>query len=349
MKYIPALILALAMAASPLAGCAPNTGAGTLSTLPTDDTAPTPAQETAPEPVNIRIGGLRGATSMGMVKLLKDSKDGVSFNTYEFTLAGSADEITPKLISGELDIAAVPANLASVLYNNTGGKIKLLAINTLGVLYIVERGVTIKTLSDLKDKTLYATGRGSAPEYALNFLLKENGIDPEKDVSIEWKPEPTEVVSLMAQNPGSIAMMPQPYVTVAQGAIGDLRIAADLTKEWDALGADSMLLTGVLVVRAEFADKYPGQIASFLDEYKASTEYVNANVRDASILIEEFDIFKAEIAAKALPYCNIAFYAGADMKTAMQGYLQALFDQNPQSVGGALPGGDFYYEASAVR
>ena len=297
------------------------------------------------EPATIRIGGLRGPTSMGMVKLLKDAGEGKSSNSYEFLLAGSADEITPKLISGELDVAAVPANLASVLYNSTGGKIKLLAINTLGVLYIVEKGDTIKKFADLEGKTIYATGRGSAPEYALYYLLEENGIDPEKDIDIEWKSEPTEVVSLMVQNQGSIAMLPQPYVTVAQGTVENLRIAADLTKEWDALGTGSMLLTGVLVVRSDFADEHPDQIMKFLEEYKESTEYVNANIPEAAELIEEFDIVKAAVAEKALPFCNIAFFAGADMKAAMQGYLKVLFDRNPQSVGGALPDDDFYYGA----
>ena len=280
---------------------------------------------------------------MGMVKLLKDASEGNTFNMYDFTVAGSADEVTPKLVSGELDIAAVPANLASVLYNNTGGKIQLLAINTLGVLYIVETGDEISSLADLKGKTMYATARGSSPEYALNYLLMENGIDPEADMTIEWKTEPTEVVSLMAQNQGSIAMLPQPYVTVAQGAVENLRIAVDLTEEWEMLGVDSMLITGVLVVRSDFAEQYPDQLAKFLEEYQASTEYVNANIAEASILIEEFDIVKAAIAEKALPYCNIAFFAGLEMKSAMEGYLEVLFNQNPKSVGGDLPGDDFYY------
>ena len=297
------------------------------------------------DPVTIRLGGLRGATSMGMVKLLKDAQQGNSFNAYEFSLSGSADEVTPKLISGELDIAAVPANLASVLYNNTGGKVRLLAINTLGVLYIVETGEAIESLADLMGKTIYATGRGSTPEFTLNYLLRENGLDPDKDLNIEWKTEPAEVVSLMAQRQGIIAMMPQPYVTVAQGTIDNLRIAIDLTYEWDALGNSGMLLTGVLVVRSDFADKYPDQIAVFLEEYEKSTEYVNSNISEASILIEEFDIVKAAVAEKALPYCNITFYAGADMKTAMQGYLRVLYEQNPQSIGGTLPDDNFYYGA----
>ena len=342
---ITAAFISVALA---LTGCMPDTAERAAVAPPA--TVATQANEAAQAqtaaPAAIRIGGLRGPTSMGMVKLLKDSEEGKSINTYEFTLAGSADELTPKLIGGELDIAATPANLASVLYNNTGGKIKLLAINTLGVLYIVEIGETVKTFADLRGKTIYATGRGSAPEYALNYLLKENGMDPEKDVAVEWKAEPTEVVSLMAMNKNGIAMMPQPYVTVAQSAVENLRIAVDLTKEWDALDNQSMLITGVLAVRADFARDYPDRIADFLDEYKASTEYVNANIKEASNLIEQYDIVKAAVAEKALPYCNIAFYAGDGMKTAMQGYLQVLYEQNPQSIGGSLPDDNFYYDAN---
>ncbi|MDR1245995.1 MAG: PhnD/SsuA/transferrin family substrate-binding protein [Clostridiales Family XIII bacterium] len=351
MKKFFAFVFAPAVIATLLAllvtGCAPRAEEPPILSEPAAESSETSSEDTPTsiEPTTIRLGGLKGPTSMGMVKLLKDAGEGKSFNACEFTLAGSADEVTPKLVNGELDIAAIPANLASVLFNNTDGKIKLLAINTLGVLYIVENGESITNLAELKGRTLYATGRGSTPEYVLDYLLEENGIDPENDVSVEWKSEPTEVVSLMAGNKGSVAMMPQPYVTVAQGAVENLRIAADLTKEWDALGSGSALITGVLVVRSDFADEYPGQINKFLEEYKASTEYVNANTADASVLIEEFDIVKAAVAEKALPYCNITFIAGKDMKAAMQGYLEVLYDRNPQSVGGSLPGDDFYYGA----
>ena len=356
-KYI-CIILTSAIFAALISGCSPKTmeSGNTTSPAQTTETAETvgaaEATEVPPgyspselEPATIRLGGLRGPTSMGMVKLLKDAWHGDSYNTYEFSLAGSADEITPKLINGELDIAAVPANLASIIYNNSGGIIKLLAINTLGVLYIVENGDTVISLADLEGKTIYATGRGSVPEYVLRYLLFENSIDPDNDVNIEWKSEPTEVVSLMALEQGGIAMLPQPYVVVAQGAIDDLRIAADLTKEWEALDNGSMLITGVLVVRSDFADEHPDQITRFLEEYRASTEFVNANISEAAILSEEFDIIKAAIAEEALPFCNIVFYAGEDMKNAMGGYLQVLFDQNQQSVGGSLPDDSFYYGA----
>jgi NitT/TauT family transport system substrate-binding protein len=286
---------------------------------------------------------MTGPTGMGMAKLLADNQAGATANAYEFTLAGSADEITPKLVQGSLDIAAVPANLAAVLYNNTDGAIQLLAANTLGVLYIVEQGQAVNSLADLRGKTIYATGKGSTPEYTLRYLLDANGIDPDTDVSIEWKSEPTEIVATLTQQPDAIAMLPQPYVTVAQTNLPNLRIAVDLTAAWDDLGTGSQLITGVLVTRRDFAAEHPAQIADFLTEYQASTEYVNADPAAAAPLIEEFIGVKAPIAAKAIPYCNITYLAGPELHSAMSGYLQVLFDQNPASVGGSLPGDDFYY------
>ncbi|NLY54313.1 MAG: ABC transporter substrate-binding protein [Firmicutes bacterium] len=300
-------------------------------------------QKPANAPEEIRIGGLKGPTSMGMVQLMEKAEEGKAANNYTFTIYGSADEVTPKLVQGELDIVAVPANLAAVLYNNTNKAVKLLAVNTLGVNYIVENGNEIQTFADLKGKTIYASGKGSVPEYILRYLLSEHGIDPDKDVTLNWKPEPAEIVAIMAQSPNTIAMLPQPYVTVAQNQLEDLRIALDLTKAWDELENDSTLITGVLVVRSEFADTYPEQLAAFLDEYKASTEYVNANIPESAQLIDKFGIVKADVAEKAIPYCNITYLDGAEMKAAMEGYLGVLFEQNPKSVGGALPEADFYY------
>ncbi len=301
------------------------------------------AQET-PEEVNIRIGGLKGPTSMGMVHLMEAAEQGDAANQYTFTISGSADEVTPKLIQGELDIVAVPANLASVLYNNTEGAIKLLAVNTLGVMYIVENGNNISSVGDLRGKTIYSTGKGSTPEYTLRYLLSQEGIDPDKDVNIEWKSEPTEIVALLSQTNQGIAMLPQPYVTVAQSKLKNLRIAIDMNKAWEELNSKSMMITGVLIVRSEFAENYSQQLEAFLDEYKISTEYINANVAEGAKLVEKFGIVNAAVAEKAIPYCNITYLVGNEMKTAMGGYLNVLFEQNPKSVGGSVPGDDFYYQ-----
>ena len=290
----------------------------------------------------IRVGGLKGPTSIGMVKVMKDNKEGTALNNYEFTIEAAADSLAPLMLQGKLDIAAVPTNLASVLYNKTEGKVKLLAVNTLGVLYIVHRGEEL-SVADLKGKTLYATGKSAVPEYALRYVLSQNGIDPDKDITIEWKSQPDEVVAVLSADENAIAMLPQPYVTVAQTKVEGLNIALDLTEEWDKLESGSRLITGTLVVNAEFAEKHPQLVERFLEEYEASTKFVNENIDEAATLVEEFDIVKAAIAKKAIPYCNIVFIRGEEMKAPVEGYLKTVFDQNNTAVGGKLPEDDFYY------
>ncbi len=334
MKKIFATFMSLIMMFSLFAAC----GETTTEEVPNDNDNLVTEEKT-----NIKIAGLKGPTSMGLVKIMEDNENGSAANNYEFTIAGSADEITPKLTQGSLDIAAVPANLASVLYNNTDGAIEIIAINTLGVIYIVDKNEEITSLEDLKGRTIYATGKGSTPEYALRYILEENGIDPDNDVSIEWKTEPTEVVSTLAVEESGVAMLPQPYVTVAQTQIDGLEIAIDLNKEWDNLQNDSLFITGVLVARKDFVEENQEAISAFLKEYQASTEYTNNNIEDAAALIEKFDIVSAAVAQKAIPYCNITFISGEEMKTAMNGYLEVLYEQNPASVGGTLPADDFYY------
>lgn len=295
-------------------------------------------EKKAEDNITIRIAGLKGPTSIGLVKVM-DSAEG----KYDFSLHGSADEVTPALVKGELDMAAVPANLASVLYNNTDGEIVLLAINTLGVLYIVDKGLSIEKLSDLKGQTVYAAGKGSTPEYALRYILSENGIDPDHDVDLEFRSEPTEVVSILSSQDTGIAMLPQPYVTAASQKVEGLRIAIDLTEAWNELGNGSQLITGVLAARKSFVTEHPEAVRSFLSDYKASVEYVLSDTKGAAGLCEKYDIVKAAVAEKAIPYCNITFITGEDMETPLSGYLKTLYDQNPKAVGGALPESDFYY------
>ncbi len=345
-RILAILLMALVLAVS-LVGCSqkgettrePPAG-GAEVTAPPEETPEEPAPE---DTEAIRIGGLTGPTSIGMVKLMEDNENGGSSNDYAFTVAGSADELTPKLIQGELDIAAVPANLASVLYNKTEGKIQLLAVNTLGVVYIVENGSAVNAISDLAGKTIYCTGKGSIPEYALRYILTQNELDPDADVRIEWKSEPTEVVSLLAKESGAVAMLPQPYVTVAQSQVQGLRVAIDLVSAWDDIGNGSMFMTGVLIVRKEFAASHQEELSAFLKEYEASTKFVNENVKDAAQFVEKYGLFKAAVAEKAIPYCNVTYIAGQEMKDAMQVFLEVLFAQNPASVGGFLPDDEFYY------
>lgn len=295
-------------------------------------------------PASYSIAALKGPTAMGLVKLMKDSESGeTTGNEYTFTLAGSADEVTPALLKGELDMACVPANLAAVLYNKTEGEIEVLAVNTLGVLYIVENGESVKSMADLKGKTIVAAGKGSTPEYALRYLLTENGIDPDHDVTIDWKSEHSECVAALASGQASVALLPQPFVTVAQSKIEGLRMALDLTKEWDALDNGSSLITGVIVARREVVEANPAAVNEFLKEYAASVDYVNANTADAAALIGEYGIVDAAVAEKALPYCNIVCLTGADLLEALPGYLEVLYNASPAAVGGEMPDNSFYF------
>ena len=295
-------------------------------------------------PASYSIAALKGPTAMGLVKLMKDSESGeTTGNEYTFTLSGSADEVTPALIKGELDMACVPANLAAVLYGKTEGAVEVLAVNTLGVLYIVENGESVQSIADLKGQTVVAAGKGSTPEYALRYLLSENGIDPDNDVTIDWKSEHSECVAALASGQATIALLPQPFVTVAQSKIEGLRMALDLTKEWDALDNGSSLITGVIVARREVVEENPAAVNEFLKEYAASVDYVNANTADAAVLIGEYGIVDAAVAEKALPYCNIVCLTGEDLLEALPGYLEVLYNADPAAVGGEMPDNSFYF------
>ena len=298
----------------------------------------------AEDQVTIRLGGLKGPTTMGMVKLLEDNANGETELKYEFTMAAMADELTPQLLKGDLDILAVPANLGAVLYSKSNGGVQMIAVNALGLIYVVEKGgESIQSLEDLAGKTVYATGKGSTPEYVLTYLLAQHGLTLGTDVQVEWKSEPTEVVAQMATEEQSVAMLPQPFVTVASNQLENLRVALDLTEEWKALDNGSQLVTAGLIIRKAFAEEHPEAVAKFLEEYAASTAFANEHVEEAAQLIEKYDIVKAAIAQKALPFCNIVCVTGEDMVQMTTGYFQVLYDQNPASLGGAMPEADFFW------
>ncbi len=335
LKNILALCLTLALVFA-LAACGQKTDE--------PDEQQTEQQTENDTPAHYSIAALKGPTAMGLVKLMQDSESGeTSGNDYTFTLAGSADEVTPALIKGELDMACVPANLAAVLYNKTEGEIEVLAVNTLGVLYIVENGESVQSMADLKGKTVVAAGKGSTPEYALRYLLAENGIDPDSDVTIDWKSEHSECVAALASGQATIALLPQPFVTVAQGKIEGLRMALDLNAEWDALGNGSSLITGVIVARRAVVEENPAAVNEFLKDYAASVDWVNASTAEAAALIGEYGIVDAAVAEKALPYCNIVCLTGADLLEALPGYLEVLYNADPAAVGGEMPDNSFYF------
>ena len=288
----------------------------------------------------ISVGALTGPTAMGMVKLLEDGKE-----TYEPTILGAADELVPLILQGKIDIASVPANLAATLYNKTEGGITVLAVNVLGVLYIGEyNSEKLNSLSDLKGQTIYATGKGSTPEYFLRYVLSQNGIDPDKDVTMEWKSEPSEVVALLNAEQKGIAMLPQPYVTAAAAQLGEgFRVALSLSEEWAALDNGTLCTTAVVMARKEFAEQNPEAVEAFLGELETSVQWVNENVADAATLCGNYGIIKAPVAQKAIPQCNIVCGTGEEMHQALSGCLGVIFDQNPKAVGGSLPADDFYY------
>lgn len=344
MKRVMSLGLSLALAIS-LAACSGSVSEAVSSASATAESTAAPEAE-APV-TTFRIAGLKGPTTMGMVKLMSDAEAGETHQDYQVTMYGAADEVVPLLVKGDIDLAAIPANLAANLYNQTEGKVQVAAINTLGVLYVVTTGDDVKSVEDLKGKTVYSTGKGTTPEYVLNYILKENGIDPEKDLTVEYKSEATEVAAaLQAADEGAIAVLPQPYVTAAQSQIEGLNVALNLTEEWNKVSTDSDLVTGVLVASTEFIEQNEAAFEEFLKDYQASIEWVNSNTADAAELVAHYGIVaKAPLAQKALPACNITYVDGAEMKTKLSGYLQVLFDQNPKAVGGAMPGDDFYYGA----
>ena len=295
--------------------------------------------------VDIKIGALKGPTSMGLVRLMELSDEGETVNNYDFTMAVAADELLPKLVSGDLDIVLVPANVASILYNNTNGGVSVIDINTLGVLYMVSGDESIKSMEDLKGKTLYLTGKGTTPDYVLQYLLTENGMSTQ-DLTLEYKSEATEVAAMLAENPDEVGLLPQPFVTAACMQNAALSVVMDMTKEWENVQGEggSSLVTGVTVVNNEFLQQKPGAVAKFIEEHKESAAYANENVEAAAELIAARGIVeKPQVAAKALPYCNIVCIDAEEMKQALSGYLEVLHSADASSVGGSLPSDDFYY------
>ena len=346
LKRIFAAVTAFALCAS-LAGCgaaatvsesaAESAAESAVEATPAVTEAPATEETADASEAALRIAGLKGPTTMGLVNLMSDEV------AYNFTMYGAADEIVPLLVKGDLDAAAVPANLAATLYNKTNGAVEVACINTLGVLYIVENGETVNSVGDLKGQTIVTTGKGATPEYVLRYVLTENGVDPDSDVTIEYCSEATEALSKVQAGEATIAMLPQPFVTSAMSQVEGLRVALDMNEEWQKV-AGSKLVTGVLVVRKDAVEADADRFAAFMDAYQASVDAANTDLEGTAALCEEYGIVaKAALAQKALPQCNIVFETGDQMKTDLTTYYQVLFDADPTSVGGSMPADDFYY------
>ncbi len=297
-----------------------------------------------PEDLKVRVGSLSGPTTIGIVNLMNDVDTAENDTNYEFTVATQPDEIAAALNAGDLDIALIPANLASVLYNRTEGGIEVIDINTYGVLYCLSTDSSIQSIGSLAGRTVITTGQGATPEYAINYLLGQYGIT---DCTLDFKTEGAEVIASLQENPDQIAILPQPAATAAMAQVEGLGIAFSLDDEWSGVTSDSRLVTGVTVVRTAFAEEHPEAVASFIEDHRESVDEANNNVEQTAQLVVDAGIVgAAPIAQRAIPLCNIVCVTGDQMRTDLQGYLQTLYDANPQAVGGALPGDDFYYQAS---
>lgn len=343
-KKLMSAVAAAALCVS-LAACgatATSEAAAEATVTPAPAVTEAPAEETdSAETADgaLRVAGLKGPTTMGLVNLMagEDAAD------YDFEMYGKADEIVPQLVKGELDAAAVPANLAATLYQKTNGAIEVACINTLGVLYVVENGETVNSVEDLKGKTIVTTGKGTTPEYVLRYILTENGVDPDNDVTFDFYSEATEALAQLQAGTSTIAMLPQPFVTSALAQVEGLRVALDMNEEWEKV-AGSKLVTGVLVARKDAVEADPARFAAFMDGYKASVEAANTDLENTAALCEQYGIVaKAALAQKALPNCNIVFETGDEMKTDLETYFNVLYAADPTSVGGQLPADDFYY------
>ena len=328
MGKVTAVALSLAMTGALLTGCGSN--------------------KASEEKITVKVGALKGATTLGLLPLQDKAANGGANENYEFSMMTAADELLPLMIKGELDIALLPSNVASVLYQKTNGGVTVIDINTLGVLYMVSGDSSVSSVADLAGKTIYLTGKGTTPDYVLHYILNGNGIDADQDCTLEYRSEATEVAALLAENPDAIGLLPQPFVTVACAQNDALSVIMDMNAEWEKLQGEngSRLVTGVTVVRNEFLQEHENAVAAFMEEHKASAESMNTDVENgAKLAVASEIIAKEPIALKAIPKCNITYIDGNEMKQALSGYLQVLYEQNPESVGGALPQDDFYYIA----
>lgn len=295
---------------------------------------------TSTEKASINIASMKGPTSIGLAKLYNRSDNKETKNDYHYKIYGAADEITAGLIKGDIDIAALPCNVAATLYQKTEGEILIAGINTLGVLYVVEKGDTVNSVTDLQDQTVYSTGQGTTPEYTFKHILNNNNTE----AIIAYSSEATELVSVLSNSDTGIAVLPEPYVTIAKNSIPELRVCLDLTKEWEKITENSTMVTGVIVVRKEFAEANPDAMKTFMNEYADSVKYVTDNTVGTAALLETLDIMKENIAKEAIPNCNVVFITGDEMELKVTSYLNVLYEANPQSVGGAAPESGMFYK-----
>lgn len=343
-RKLLALTMALLMLGGALAGCGQKSAETTTPAPETSAPVETTAQPTQETGDTVRFAVLNGPTGVGAAKLMADSDAGTTANSYNVEVFTANDQVAAGLTNGEIDIAAVASNVAANLYNKTDGGIQMLAVSGLGVLYILENGDTVHSMADLAGRTLYATGQGANPEYVLNYLLTENGVDP-ADVDIQWKTG-DEITTLMVSGEADLCMLPVPAATAVQLKNADVREALDLSAEWDNLQNGSHLTMTTIVARTDFIQEHPQAVENFLADYQASVDYVNGDPAAAAELVASYGITaNAQIAEAAIPKCALVCITGAsDMRSAIQGYYEVLYQANPDSIGGGIPDDAFYYQ-----
>jgi len=301
------------------------------------------AEEFEAQGAHVSVGAIRGPSGMSIAPLMEWSQGGQTSNVYHFTLGGSPEDMTAGIISGELDIAAVPINLASVLYNRLEGEIRIIGINTLGVLSVLDATGEIHEVEDLRGRTINIIGQGATPQFALEHILRQNGLEPGVDVQIEFNAEPAELASLMIAGNIQIGMLPQPFATTVLNNSDDIRLAIDLTREWEIATPGTQFVQTAIVVRTAFLDGNLDAVRLFLEDHYNSVAYVNANPERAAALMELYDIIPAAIAVQAIPRSNLVHIDGSAMVPFVESVLGVLYGANPQAVGGALPSEDFFF------
>ena len=346
-KRVSALALAVVLALSATACSGTGSSSTGSSAAESASSAASSAASTAAttEKTTIKVGTLKGPTGLGMLKMMQDADAKTTTNDYKFVLDTAPTAAVAKLTSGEVDMAGLPTNLAASLYKKTNGKMQLLEINTLGVLSIVTNGETITSIQDLKGKKIVSSGKGSVPEYAFNYILKQNGLNPEKDVQVEYASEHAAAMTKLVSGQVKIAVLPEPFVTQTLAKCKTAKIALNMTDEWSKVVKDGSVLTmGCIVVRKDFAEKHKDAVNQFLADYKASSEYANQNAEATGKLAEKYLGMPAAVAAKAIPNCSLTFMDGDEMKAKVQPFFKIMYQENPQSIGGKLPDDGIYYQ-----
>lgn len=342
-----ALVLSLVLVLGLFAGCG---GKDTAQQEPVPTEPENVMEEITDEPVEevdlneIKVAAMKGPTGIGIANLMNASANNETKGKYDIQLEGAADLVASKIIKGEIDIAAVPVNLASVLYNKTEGNVELMAVNTLGVLSVVAKDTEISSVEDLRGKTIHTAGQGTTPEYVLNYILTANGLTPGVDVNIEFEVEANELQAKLLVGDFDIAVLPEPFVSGVLAKDEDFKIVLDLTEEWEKATDGAVQTTGGLIVRKDFLAENPEEVKVFLEEYAQSVNAANGNLDETAKLVVEYGIIgNEELAKAAIPRCNVTFLSGEALKTAATTYLEILFELNPQAVGGELPNEDFFY------